>query len=83
MLVEEVPDALEQAAGAVSAELALLTDVAALAEQVQPTGIGELDRVLGGGLVPGSVTLLGGEPGITARDLLDGRHVVSLTHYLG
>ncbi|MEK9152300.1 MAG: DNA repair protein RadA, partial [Patescibacteria group bacterium] len=28
------------------------------------TGIGELDRVLGGGLVPGSVTLLGGEPGI-------------------
>ena len=28
------------------------------------TGIGELDRVLGGGLVPGSVVLLGGEPGI-------------------
>jgi DNA repair protein RadA/Sms len=32
--------------------------------QVRPTGIGELDRVLGGGLVPGSVTVLGGEPGI-------------------
>src|SRR6185437_5455692 len=29
-----------------------------------PTGIGELDRVLGGGLVPGSLTLLGGSPGI-------------------
>ncbi len=28
------------------------------------TGLGELDRVLSGGLVPGSVTLLGGEPGI-------------------
>ncbi|MBI4457403.1 DNA repair protein RadA, partial [Candidatus Uhrbacteria bacterium] len=28
------------------------------------TGLGELDRVLGGGLVPGSVTLLGGEPGV-------------------
>src|ERR1019366_6260875 len=28
------------------------------------TGIGELDRVLGGGLVPGSVVLLGGSPGI-------------------
>ncbi len=28
-----------------------------------PTGIGELDRVLSGGLVPGSVTLLGGAPG--------------------
>jgi DNA repair protein RadA/Sms len=29
-----------------------------------PVGIGELDRVLGGGLVPGSLVLLGGEPGI-------------------
>jgi DNA repair protein RadA/Sms len=29
-----------------------------------PTGLGEADRVLGGGLVAGSVTLLGGEPGI-------------------
>ena len=28
------------------------------------TGFGELDRVLGGGLVKGSLTLLGGEPGI-------------------
>src|SRR5688572_20872232 len=31
---------------------------------VRPTGVGELDRVLGGGLVAGSVTLLGGEPGV-------------------
>ena len=29
----------------------------------RPTGVGELDRVLGGGLVPGSVVLLAGEPG--------------------
>jgi DNA repair protein RadA/Sms len=29
-----------------------------------PTGLSELDRVLGGGIVPGSVTLLAGEPGI-------------------
>lgn len=35
-----------------------------------PTGIGELDRVLGGGLVPGSVTLVGGEPGIGKSTLL-------------
>jgi DNA repair protein RadA/Sms len=35
-----------------------------------PTGIAELDRVLGGGLVPGSVTLLGGEPGIGKSTLL-------------
>lgn len=34
------------------------------------TGIDELDRVLGGGLVPGSVTLLGGEPGIGKSTLL-------------
>ena len=36
----------------------------------QPTGLGEVDRVLGGGLVPGSVTLLGGEPGIGKSTLL-------------
>ncbi|MFK7960475.1 MAG: DNA repair protein RadA [Phycisphaerales bacterium] len=35
-----------------------------------PSGIGELDRVLGGGFVPGSVTLLGGEPGIGKSTLL-------------
>ncbi len=35
-----------------------------------PVGIGELDRVLGGGLVPGSVVLLGGEPGIGKSTLL-------------
>ena len=34
------------------------------------TGLAELDRVLGGGLVPGSVTLLGGEPGIGKSTLL-------------
>ena len=36
----------------------------------RPTGIEELDRVLGGGLVPGSVTLLGGEPGIGKSTVL-------------
>ncbi len=34
------------------------------------TGLGELDRVLGGGIVPGSVTLVGGEPGIGKSTLL-------------
>lgn len=34
------------------------------------TGIGELDRVLGGGLVPGSVVLLAGEPGIGKSTLV-------------
>ncbi|MEZ4382460.1 MAG: DNA repair protein RadA [Nannocystaceae bacterium] len=36
----------------------------------RPTGIGEVDRVLGGGLVPGSVVLLGGPPGIGKSTLL-------------
>src|SRR4051812_42212901 len=36
----------------------------------RPTGLGEVDRVLGGGLVPGSVTLLGGEPGVGKSTLL-------------
>jgi DNA repair protein RadA/Sms len=35
-----------------------------------PTGIGELDRVLGGGLVPGAVLLLAGEPGVGKSTLL-------------
>jgi DNA repair protein RadA/Sms len=36
----------------------------------QATGIAEVDRLLGGGLVPGSVTLLGGEPGIGKSTLV-------------
>jgi DNA repair protein RadA/Sms len=35
-----------------------------------PTGVGELDRVLGGGLVPGSLVLVGGEPGVGKSTLL-------------
>jgi len=54
----------------------------------RPTGISELDRVLGGGLVPGSVTLLGGEPGIGKSTVLlqaaaevaaDGRQVLYIS----
>ncbi len=41
-----------------------LPEVAAIAGQRQGTGSPELDRVLGGGLVAGSLVLLGGEPGI-------------------
>ena len=39
-------------------------------EERTPTGITELDRVLGGGVVPGSVTLIGGEPGIGKSTLI-------------
>jgi DNA repair protein RadA/Sms len=41
-----------------------LRDVKAPAVERLRTGIGELDRVLGGGLVPGSLVLIGGPPGI-------------------
>lgn len=41
----------------------LMKDIGAEALRPRPTGMDELDRVLGGGLVPGSVTLLAGEPG--------------------
>lgn len=44
--------------------------VDALATRHQTTGVSELDRVLGGGLVPGSVVLLSGEPGVGKSTLL-------------
>src|SRR5918997_44856 len=47
-----------------------LAEVEAPAVRRLSTGIGELDRVLGGGLVPGSLVLLGGEPGIGKSTLL-------------
>ncbi|WP_255595690.1 DNA repair protein RadA [Cellulomonas sp. C5510] len=40
------------------------------ASRSRPTGVGELDRVLGGGLVPGAVVLLAGEPGVGKSTLL-------------
>ncbi|HRH32430.1 MAG TPA: DNA repair protein RadA [bacterium] len=49
--------------------LPLATATAVQAKHV-PTDISELDRVLGGGLVPGSVTLLAGEPGIGKSTLV-------------
>jgi len=47
-----------------------LATVAAEAEHRDATGIGELDRVLGGGMVSGSVVLIGGDPGIGKSTLL-------------
>jgi DNA repair protein RadA/Sms len=57
-------------AGAAPAKIVALADVAADAEARTNIGIGELDRVLGGGLVEGSVVLVGGDPGIGKSTLL-------------
>ncbi|WP_460770977.1 DNA repair protein RadA [Mariniluteicoccus flavus] len=45
-------------------------EVSATAANRDLTGVGELDRVLGGGLVPGAVVLLAGEPGVGKSTLL-------------
>jgi len=47
-----------------------MADIELLEEPRTPTGISELDRVLGGGLVQGSVVLMGGNPGIGKSTLL-------------
>lgn len=47
-----------------------LSEIAVQKEDRKKTGIGELDRVLGGGIVPGSLTLVGGDPGIGKSTLL-------------
>jgi DNA repair protein RadA/Sms len=72
-VVEErvAPPRAATAATATPASLALpIAEVDSEGWAPRPTGIGELDRVLGGGLVAGSVTLLGGEPGIGKSTLL-------------
>jgi DNA repair protein RadA/Sms len=58
------------AAGAPSAPARRIADVALDAARARPTGVPELDRVLGGGLVPGAVVLLAGEPGVGKSTLL-------------
>jgi DNA repair protein RadA/Sms len=47
-----------------------LTEIDGHTTQIRPTGVAELDRVLGGGVVPGAVVLLAGEPGVGKSTLL-------------
>ena len=56
--------------GAVTAPAQRIADVDVEAARARPTGVDELDRVLGGGLVPGAVVLLAGEPGVGKSTLL-------------
>ncbi len=66
--VEETPHASTpstgRAYGAGAAVPTRLTEIETSGEERHRSGIGELDRVLGGGLVPGSLVLIGGDPGI-------------------
>jgi DNA repair protein RadA/Sms len=57
-------------ASAASSPLVRLDDVEATAAARLPTGVPELDRVLGGGLVPASLVLVSGDPGIGKSTLL-------------
>jgi DNA repair protein RadA/Sms len=74
-LIESVPESGAPARNrfaslAKVAEVAALADIEASDIERTPTGIGELDRVLGGGLVEGGVVLIGGDPGIGKSTLL-------------
>ena len=53
-----------------ASELTVLSEIEAADVARTPTGLGELDRVLGGGIVEGGVVLIGGDPGIGKSTLL-------------
>ena len=63
-LVEEVAVPKRRGAGSKQASATRLADVAVEGDERRTTGIPELDRVLGGGLVRGALVLVGGDPGI-------------------
>jgi DNA repair protein RadA/Sms len=65
-----VPKGVERAARAGQTELMRLDRVDVGRVERLTTGLSELDRVLGGGLVPGGVVLIGGDPGIGKSTLL-------------
>jgi DNA repair protein RadA/Sms len=69
-LVEESLGAEAGAGSGVARTPLRLVDVEVEEAARIPTGISELDRVLGGGLVPASLVLLGGEPGVGKSTLL-------------
>src|SRR5579884_2011833 len=64
------PTGVTVAPGPVSAPARPIAEVPAHGAAHRPTGLAEFDRCLGGGLVPGSVVLLAGEPGVGKSTLL-------------
>ena len=69
-MVAEAPPPKRGAARAAARPPLRLVDVVAEETERIPTGVPELDRVLGGGLVPASLVLVGGEPGVGKSTLL-------------
>jgi DNA repair protein RadA/Sms len=69
-LVEELSGRESEAKRAAARSPQRLAEVATEAAARIPTGIDELDRVLGGGIVPASLVLVGGEPGVGKSTLL-------------
>ncbi|MHB1653572.1 MAG: DNA repair protein RadA [Desulfitobacteriaceae bacterium] len=69
-LVEEVVERSETRLNKGVAKATPLPDILVTAEERLDSGIGELNRVLGGGIVPGSFVLLAGEPGIGKSTLV-------------
>ncbi len=69
-IVSAKKDRYSSAALKTSNKSKLLNDITATSESRITTGMGELDRVLGGGLVEGSLTLVGGDPGIGKSTLI-------------
>ncbi len=68
--VEELETRSGRAPAEPTAEAVRLCDIKHVDNPRHKTGIGELDRVLGGGIVPGSVILIGGDPGIGKSTLV-------------
>lgn len=68
--IAEISSASRFAPLAASSTIQKLKEVEAAETPRQTTGIAEFDRVLGGGLVPGGVVLIGGDPGIGKSTLL-------------
>jgi DNA repair protein RadA/Sms len=70
--VEEIaaPKRLSLVPGAVTHAARPIGDVDLSGATARPTGVTELDRVLGGGIVPGAAILLAGEPGVGKSTLL-------------
>ena len=62
--------AVSRHGGTLSSDVVLLKDVTLSEGTRMSSGIGELDRVLGGGVMQGSLTLIGGDPGIGKSTLL-------------